>query len=56
MVAGPEFGSHQGCVVKIVCALYGLKTSGAAWCNMFVGTILSMGFELTKADLDVWHC
>jgi Reverse transcriptase (RNA-dependent DNA polymerase) len=29
-VAGPEFGSRQGMVVKVVRALYGLKSSGAS--------------------------
>jgi len=29
--AGKEFGSDEGCVMLIVRALYGLKTSGAAW-------------------------
>ena len=28
---GPEFGEHTGAVILIVCALYGLKSSGAAW-------------------------
>ena len=28
---GPEFGEHNGAVVLIVQALYGLKSSGAAW-------------------------
>ena len=30
-VAGPEFGEYEGCVVIIEKALYGLKSSGAAW-------------------------
>ena len=29
--AGKEFGSEEGCIMIIVRALYGLKTSGAAW-------------------------
>ena len=29
--AGKEFGSREGEMVVIVCALYGLKSSGAAW-------------------------
>ena len=28
---GPEFGSHQGCIMLIVRALYWLKSSGASW-------------------------
>jgi hypothetical protein len=33
-VAGPEFGSKQGQVVKVVRALYGLKSSRASWKNI----------------------
>ena len=54
-VAGPEFGSRQGTVVKVVRALYGLKSSGAAWREMFNGTILEMGFVPTVADPDVYR-
>ena len=31
LTAGPEFGEHNSAVVLIVQALYGLKSSGAAW-------------------------
>ena len=54
-IAGPEFGSQQGMVVKIVRALYGLKSSGASWRAMFNSTILDMGFESTVADPDVYR-
>ena len=54
-VAGPEFGSRQGTVVKVVRALYGLKSSGAAWREMFNGTVLEMGFVPTVADPDVYR-
>ena len=30
IIAGLEFGHHQGKCVLIVCAIYGLKSSGAA--------------------------
>jgi hypothetical protein len=39
-VAGPKFGSRQGQVVKVVRALYGLKSSGAAWRNYLQQSIL----------------
>jgi hypothetical protein len=39
-VAGHEFGSRQGQVVKVVRALYGLKSSGAAWRNYLQQSIL----------------
>ena len=54
-VAGPEFGSRQGTVVKVVRALYGLKSSGAAWREMFNSTVLEMGFVPTIADPDVYR-
>ncbi|KAI2499224.1 Reverse transcriptase (RNA-dependent DNA polymerase) [Fragilaria crotonensis] len=54
-VAGPEFGSRQGTVIKVVRALYGLKSSGAAWRSMFNSTILEMGFAPTIADPDVYR-
>ena len=53
-VAGSEFGSRQGMIVKIVRALYGLKSSGAAWRSTFNSTILEMGFRSTIADPDVY--
>jgi hypothetical protein len=51
---GPEFGSRQGTVVKVVRALYGLKSSDAAWRDMFNSTVLEMGFVSTIADPDVY--
>jgi hypothetical protein len=53
-VAGPEFGNRKGCVMIIVRALYGLKSSGAAWRAMFAETLADLGFKSTKADPDVW--
>ena len=54
-VAGPEFGSRQGTVVRVVRALYGLKSSGASWRTMFNNTIRDMGFDPTVADPDVYR-
>ena len=54
-VAGPELGSRQGTVVKVVRALYGLKSSGAAWREMFNSTVLEIGFVPTIADPDVYR-
>ncbi|KAI2490441.1 Reverse transcriptase (RNA-dependent DNA polymerase) [Fragilaria crotonensis] len=54
-VAGPEFGSRQGMVVKVVHALCGLKSSGSSWRSMFIATIWDMGFEPTIADPDVYR-
>jgi hypothetical protein len=53
--AGPEFGPNkQGKPVIIVRALYGLKTSGAAWHANLVETLKSMDFVASLADPDVW--
>jgi Reverse transcriptase (RNA-dependent DNA polymerase) len=53
-VAGPEFGEAEGQVLVITKALYGLKTSGAAWRAMLAGTMTDMGFVSSRADPDVW--
>ena len=53
-IAGLEFGSRAGTVQVIVRALYGLKSSGAAWRAMFAQSLLDQGFQSTKADPDVW--
>jgi len=54
-IAGDEFGqSCKGQRVLIVKALYGLKTSGAAWRAHFAETLYSMGFQSSLADPDVW--
>jgi len=52
--AGKVFGSNKGCIMIIVRALYGLKTSGAAWRAAFAEKLTEMGYKSTKADPDVW--
>jgi hypothetical protein len=55
-VAGPEFGSRQGQVIKIVRALYGLKSSGASWRYTLQKTICEdLDFESTIAYPDVYR-
>ena len=62
-VAGPEFGSRQGTVIKIVRALYGLKSSGTAWRSMFNTSFIYMGFErhrcrpwrLPTSECEAWR-
>jgi len=52
--AGPEFGpSRVGQTVIIVRAMYGLKSSGAAWHAQLSETLYSMNFKPTLADPDV---
>ena len=53
--AGPEFGEDEGKLCIIVRALYGLKSSGAAYRNHFAETLLQLGFESCYADADVWR-
>jgi hypothetical protein len=54
--AGPEFGAElQGKHVMIVRALYGLKSSGAAWRSHLANTLRSLGFTSCLADPDVWY-
>ena len=57
-IAGPEFRvvapELEGCVLLIVRALYGLKSSSAAWRNEFAGKLKEMGFVPTKGDNDVY--
>jgi hypothetical protein len=54
IVAGPEFGSNEGSVMKVVRAWYGLKSSGASWHAMLSQTMHDMKYERCKADHDVW--
>jgi hypothetical protein len=53
--AGPEFGAElEGRNVLIVRALYGLKSSGAAWRAHLANTLVTLGFASCLADPDVW--
>jgi hypothetical protein len=53
--AGPEFGpNHIGKTVIIVRAMYGLKSSGAAWHAQLSQTLCDMNFKPSLADPDVW--
>ena len=53
-VAGKEFGSHAGKNVLIVRALYGLKSSGAAWHAHLAQSLRDLGFTPCLADPDIW--
>ena len=53
-VAGREFGSDAGKVMIIVRALYGLKSSGAAFRSMLANTLWNFDYRPTLADPDVW--
>mmetsp|Transcript_6957 Transcript_6957/g.15347 ORF Transcript_6957/g.15347 Transcript_6957/m.15347 type:complete len:588 (-) Transcript_6957:1134-2897(-) len=54
-VAGPECSEHRGKVCKLTRALYGLKSSGAAWRAMFSSFIQDeLKFQSTRIDPDVY--
>jgi hypothetical protein len=53
-IAGKEFGSRAGEPVIIVRALYGLKSSGAAWRAHLAASLISLGYTSCLADPDVW--
>jgi hypothetical protein len=53
-IAGPEFGANEGRIMIVRKALYGLKSSGAAFRAMLANTLREMGFQSTLADPDVW--
>ena len=53
-VAGPEFGSDRGKTMLVTRALYGLKSSGAAFRSFLADHLHDMGFRSSFADPDVW--
>ena len=53
-IAGAEFGSEKGDVMIIARALYGLKSSGAAWRAKLAQTMSDIGYFPSQADPDVW--
>lgn len=54
-IAGTEFDEMRSSELIIENALYGLKSSGAAWRAMLRKTILEMEFCGTTADHDVYR-
>jgi len=53
--AGLEFGSENvGRLLKIVRALYGLRSSGKCWHDHLAQVLRDLGFESSKGDPDVW--
>ena len=54
MRAGIEFGDLEGEILIVEKALYGLKSSGAAFRAFLAETFDRMGFTSSVADPDVW--
>jgi Reverse transcriptase (RNA-dependent DNA polymerase) len=53
VITGPEFGQESNRVALIIRALYGLKSSGAAWHSFFAQSLTDLGFAPCKSDPDV---
>lgn len=52
--AGLEFGEQAGKLMKVVRALYGLKSSGAAFRSKLAGELKEMGYIPLTGDPDVY--
>ena len=53
--AGPEFGPEwEGKYLRVNKALYGLKSSAAAYHEHLSKVLYSLGFTTSKADSDLW--
>ena len=50
IIAGPEFEELEGFILIFNKALYGLKSSGKRWVEMFYDIIKDMGFTSSKVD------
>ena len=51
---GPEFGEYAGRYAIIVRALYGQRGSAASWRAKISEIIESLGYQMCRADNDVW--
>ena len=54
MTAGPKFGSEFGKNMLIRKALYGLKSSGAAFRAFQFDTLDAMGYRPRYSDPELW--
>jgi hypothetical protein len=54
VICGPEFGIRQGHTALVVRALYGLKSSGAAFRNHLAACMVHLGYTQCAADADLW--
>jgi hypothetical protein len=53
-IAGKEFEEDDGKVLTIHKALYGLRSSGAAFHDHLANSLRDMGFHSSEGDLDLW--
>ena len=54
IISGPEFGELQGHILIIYKALYETRTVDVCWHDKLFDTLQHMGFQLSKADPDIW--
>ena len=54
IIAGAEFGSNAGKAMIITKALYGLKSSGAAFRSLLAEQLDAIGYTASRGDPDVW--
>jgi hypothetical protein len=54
MVAGPEFGPEEGKSFLVVKALCGLKSASFSFRSYMAEKLVSMRFQSSMADPDVW--
>ena len=52
---GPEFGELANCRVKLVRAMYGLKSAGASFSRHLAKCIHALGYKSCRADPDLWY-
>ena len=55
VIAGPEFGVHQGKRMIVDRSLYGLKSSAARFHEHLSTKLRKLGFRPSKADPDLWY-
>jgi len=54
IIAGPKFKELDGHILIIQKVLYGLHTSGLPWHKKFADCLHGLGFEPSRAELDIW--
>ena len=51
---GPEFGTNEGRIARVVWALYGLPVAGATFRSHLGTQLKTLGYIPMKADPDLW--
>lgn len=54
VVGGPEFGIYQGHTLIIQKALYGMRSSGLRWNEIFSDSLRTLNFSPSYAEPDIW--